>query len=65
MSLHGQVALVTGGSRGLGRAIAARLARDGAAVCVNYRNRDGEAQSVVDEILGARRIRDRGARRRR
>lgn len=54
MSLSGQVALVTGGSRGLGRAIATRLARDGAAVCVNYRNRDDEARSVVDEILGGR-----------
>ena len=54
MSLRGHVALVTGASRGLGRAIAVRLARDGAAVCVNYRNRDGEAQTVVEEILGAR-----------
>jgi NAD(P)-dependent dehydrogenase (short-subunit alcohol dehydrogenase family) len=36
MSLEGKVAVVTGASRGLGRAIALRLARDGALVCVNY-----------------------------
>jgi len=53
MSLSGQAVLVTGGSRGLGRAIAVRLARDGAAVCVNYRARADEAQAVVDEIRGA------------
>ena len=53
MRLNGQAALVTGASRGLGRAIALRLARDGAAVCVNYRSREDEAQAVVDEIRGA------------
>ncbi|HET7266237.1 MAG TPA: 3-oxoacyl-ACP reductase family protein [bacterium] len=53
MSLRGQTALVTGGSRGLGRAIAVRLARDGAAVCVNYRSREDEAEAVSGEIRGA------------
>lgn len=46
-----QVALVTGASRGLGRAIALRLSTAGAAVCVNYVNRAAEADALVDLIL--------------
>ncbi|MCX4095820.1 SDR family NAD(P)-dependent oxidoreductase [Nocardia sp. alder85J] len=49
-SLQGRIAVVTGGSRGVGRAIALRLARDGAAVAVNYRRDAGAAESVVAEI---------------
>ncbi|MEO7651573.1 MAG: glucose 1-dehydrogenase [Bryobacteraceae bacterium] len=50
MTLDGKTALVTGASRGLGRSIALRLAREGAAVCVNYRQRVDEAESLVAEI---------------
>jgi len=51
--LSGKAALVTGASRGIGRAIAARLARDGAAVAVNYASRAAEARQVVAEIEAA------------
>lgn len=44
-----QVAVVTGGSRGIGRAIALRLARDGANLVINYRGNETAAQAVVDE----------------
>jgi len=47
MNLEGRTAMVTGASRGLGRAIALRLAREGAAVAVNYRHRSAEADDVV------------------
>ncbi len=44
------VAIVTGASRGIGRAIARQLARDGHAVIVDYRTRDDAAARVVEEI---------------
>lgn len=46
-----QVALVTGGGRGIGRAIARRLAREGASVCVNYLARADAAESLVADIV--------------
>jgi 3-oxoacyl-[acyl-carrier protein] reductase len=51
-SLEGRRALVTGGSRGIGRAIAAELARAGAEVVVGYRSGAEEAAEVAAEIGG-------------
>jgi 3-oxoacyl-[acyl-carrier protein] reductase len=50
MSLTGKVAIVTGSSRGIGRAIAERLARDGANVVVTYAGNKDKAEEVVSAI---------------
>jgi NAD(P)-dependent dehydrogenase (short-subunit alcohol dehydrogenase family) len=50
MSLQGRVAVVSGGGRGIGRAIALGLAGDGADIAINYRKDEQSARSAVEEI---------------
>lgn len=50
MSLAGKVAIVTGGSRGIGRAICLQLAKDGADIVVNYAGNTQAAEQVVKEV---------------
>ena len=51
--LSGKIALVTGASRGIGRAIAERLSRDGASVAINYVRNLDKAEEVFTEITSA------------
>ena len=53
MNLNGQVALVTGASRGIGRAIAVALGQTGAYVVINYRGNQPAAESTLEEIHGS------------
>jgi 3-oxoacyl-[acyl-carrier protein] reductase len=50
MKLEGRVALVTGGSRGIGAAVCKALAAEGAPIAVNYRSGKEQAENVVGEI---------------
>jgi 3-oxoacyl-[acyl-carrier protein] reductase len=56
--LNNRIALVTGGSRGIGKAIALALAKAGAGIAVNYRERAEEATSVVEAVhrIGGRAV---------
>ena len=51
--LEGKVSLVTGASRGIGRAIAIKLASLGSKVAINYRSNDKEAANVAEEIANS------------
>ena len=50
MSMNNKVALVTGGARGIGRAICRSLANDGFKIAINYNNSEKDAQSLKDEL---------------
>lgn len=52
MSLLGKNVLVTGASRGIGRAIAIELAKNGSYIAISYANNEAKAKEVVDEIKG-------------
>jgi 3-oxoacyl-[acyl-carrier protein] reductase len=52
-ALAGKTAIVTGGSRGIGRGVVLRLARDGAAVLLTYRRDEAAAREVVDAVTAA------------
>jgi 3-oxoacyl-[acyl-carrier protein] reductase len=49
----GRVAVVTGGGRGIGRAVAVRLANEGANVAISYRSNDTAAEEVAEEVRAA------------
>ena len=53
MKLAGQVAIVTGASRGIGYAIAKRFAEEGARVVINYKNSEGAARKLLREVRAA------------
>src|SRR5256885_12084022 len=53
MSLRNRVALITGGTRGIGRGIALKLARDGARVAIGYRSNKSAAQAALRQLQAA------------
>jgi 3-oxoacyl-[acyl-carrier protein] reductase len=53
MIRDGRVAIVTGGGRGIGRAVAVRLAKEGANVAITYRSNDAAAEEAAEEVRAA------------
>lgn len=53
MSIENRIAIVTGGSRGIGAAICRRLARDGLTVVINYASDAGEAERLANDIVAS------------
>ena len=53
MTSEGRVAVVTGGGRGIGRAVALRLANEGASVAISYRSNDEAAENAAEEVRAA------------
>ena len=51
--LNGRTALITGGGRGIGKAIALKLGAMGAEIAVNYNASEDRARQVVDELRGS------------
>lgn len=50
---EGRIAIVTGGGRGIGRAVAVRLGKEGADVAISYRSNDATAQEAAEEVRAA------------
>ena len=48
--VHNRVALVTGGARGIGKAVVERLAKDGYSIAINYNNSEARAQALLQEL---------------
>lgn len=56
MAFAGKVALVTGGSKGIGRSVVERLVADGAKVVINYSSDEAAAQSLVESLGGSDKV---------